>query len=241
MIQVSGLSKSFGARVVLSDISFHVSEGATMALMGSSGGGKTTLLRCLSGLIRPDQGSVTVDAVDVLAQPEEARRRMGMVFQQAALFDYMTVRENILFGVHRMRQDGDDDALVQEVLEQVHLGDVQGLYPSELSGGMRKRVGIARALALRPKVLLFDEPTTGLDPITTYAIDELIVEVRARGVTSVLVSHDVQSVARTADSVGFLHQGRLVFQGPPSAFLAADHPAIRELVDKSQAASLAPR
>jgi phospholipid/cholesterol/gamma-HCH transport system ATP-binding protein len=241
MVHVAGLTKSFGSRVVLSDISFEVPEGSTMALMGSSGGGKTTLLRCLSGLIRPDQGTVAVDGVDVLAQPEEARRRMGMVFQHAALFDYMTVRENILFGVHRRRQNVDDDALVREVLEQVRLDDVQDLYPSELSGGMRKRVGIARALALRPRVLLFDEPTTGLDPITTYAIDELLVEIRAQGVTSVLVSHDVQSVARTADAVGFLHQGSLVFVGPPEEFLQAEHPAIRELVDKSQASSLSPR
>ncbi len=240
MVAVRGLTHRFGPKTVLADITFEVAPGEILALMGSSGGGKTTLLRCVSGLIRPTQGTVMVGDVDAIAEPEKARLQMGMVFQQAALFDYMDVRGNILFGVHRKfgKQKG-EESLVQDTLDQVGLKDVEHLLPSELSGGMRKRVGIARALALKPAVLLYDEPTTGLDPITTYTIDELISGVRERlGVTSLVVSHDVNSVVRIADRVGFLHGGSLAFLGTPEEFLEAEHPAIRELVEKSQAQAL---
>lgn len=241
MIDIKGLSHSFGDNAVLKNISLHVGEGEILAIMGSSGGGKTTLLRCVSGLITPTSGSVTVDSVNVQQEPEEARLRMGMVFQGAALFDYLNVEQNVLFGVrrHLRLSKSEEAALLKDTLNRVSLLGNEGLFPSELSGGMRKRVGMARAIALNPKVLLYDEPTTGLDPITTYQIDELVTELRrSLGVTSILVSHDLISVQRTADRIAFLHKGEVVFVGEPEAFLQDDHPAIREVVEKSQAKTL---
>lgn len=241
MIEVKDLSHSFGKTQVLKDISLFVAEGEILGVMGSSGGGKTTLLRCISGLINPTQGKITVDGVDVKANPEEARLRMGMVFQGAALFDYLNVEQNVLFGVRRhLRLSKNEEAsLLKDTLNRVGLVGSEDLEPSELSGGMRKRVGMARAIALNPKVLLYDEPTTGLDPITTYQIDELVAELRQTlGMTSVLVSHDLISVQRTVDRVAFLHKGEIVFLGTPEEFLESDHPAIREVVEKSQAKTL---
>jgi len=241
MISVQGLSHRFGDREVLRDISLEVGKGELLALMGSSGGGKTTLLRCISGLITPTAGKVNVAGVDSVADPEAARAKMGMVFQYAALFDSMNVSENILFGVRRRRRLSrkQEQELVESALGRVGLKDSSHLMPSELSGGMRKRVGVARALALEPEVILYDEPTTGLDPITTYTIDELIVSVKAElKVTGLLVSHDVASVARVADRVAFLHQGGLAYMGTPQGFLDSDFPAIRELVSKSRSLSL---
>jgi phospholipid/cholesterol/gamma-HCH transport system ATP-binding protein len=236
MISVRNLSHSFGEKQVLRDINLEVDAGEILALMGSSGGGKTTLLRCISGLITPTKGEVLVDDVDVRKNPEEARRHMGMVFQSAALFDYMTVEENVVFGLKRgdkRRKDFKERAY--KALERVGLQDAGALMPAELSGGMRKRVGIARAIALEPHVILYDEPTTGLDPITTYTIDALIRELRqAMGVTSVVVSHDVTSVVRTSDRVAFLENGELTFIGTPKEFESADNAAIQELLDKSR-------
>lgn len=242
MIDVVGLSHSFGDKKVLKNINLHVSSGEVLGVMGSSGGGKTTLLRCISGLIRATEGQVLVDEVDVDQDPEKARLRMGMVFQGAALFDYLNVEQNVLFGVrrHLSLSKKEEQALLKDTLSRVGLTGNEHLLPSELSGGMRKRVGMARAIALNPKVLLYDEPTTGLDPITTYQIDELIAELRRTlGITSMLVSHDLMSVQRTVDRVAFLHQGEIVFLGTPDAFLVDEHPAIREVVEKSQAKTLA--
>lgn len=241
MIETRGLRVAFGDKEVLKGIDLSVDAGEKLAIMGSSGGGKTTLLRAISGLLAASAGSVTVDGIDVKERPEEARRRMGMVFQQAALFDYMNVRDNVLFGVRRVRNlKGDElETEVAHALQRVGLdeGD-ECKMPSELSGGMRKRVGMARAIALRPKVMLYDEPTTGLDPVTTYAIDELMHELSSKGeVTSLIVSHDVASVMRVSDRVAFLHQGEIVFLGTPQEFETSDHPAIREVIEKSRATS----
>ena len=240
MVRVSQLTHAFGDNVVLDGIDFEVQEGEILAIMGTSGGGKTTLLKCISGLLTPTSGEVTVDGVDVRTEPEKARRLMGMVFQSAALFDYLDVSGNVLFGPRRWGgvTRKDEEALVRDTLATVGLEGVEQLMPSELSGGMRKRVGIARALALKPKVMLYDEPTTGLDPITTYTIDALIAEVRRlHGITTLVVSHDVSSVFRTADRIAFLEGGKLTFMGTAADFSASDSPAIRELVDKSRAES----
>jgi phospholipid/cholesterol/gamma-HCH transport system ATP-binding protein len=242
MIEIRDLSHSFGSTKVLKDISLYVGEGEILAVMGSSGGGKTTLLRCISGLIKPTAGHVIVDGLDVQSDPEEARKKMGMVFQSAALFDYLTVGQNILFGVRRHFRfsSKEEQDLLTDTLSRVNLVGSEDLYPAELSGGMKKRVGMARAIALNPKVLLYDEPTTGLDPITTYQIDELVSGLRQTlGATSVLVSHDLISVQRVADRVAFLHQGEVVFVGPPEDFINSSHAAIREVVEKSQAKTLA--
>lgn len=240
-IAVEGVTKRFDSRTVLNNIDLPVESGQIVAIMGSSGGGKTTLLKCIAGLLVPEEGRVEVDGIDVLADPEEAREHMGMVFQSAALFDYMNVRENVLFGVRRRRKVSAKEAedLTKELLERVDLTESADKLPSELSGGMRKRVGIARALAMSPRVMLYDEPTTGLDPVTAYTIDHLIVSLRRDlGVTSLVVSHDVSSVFRVADRIAFLDQGQLVFDGEPEKFHDSDHPAIRELVDRAEAKSL---
>lgn len=243
MVDVAGVSHSYDGRPVLRDITFQVNEGEIVVIMGSSGGGKTTLLKCIAGLLRPTEGGITVDGVDVVRNPEQAHSHMGFVFQYAALFDSLTVRENVLFGLQRQRRLGrkEADEIVREHLEEVGLPDAGALIPSELSGGMRKRVGLARALALQPKVILYDEPTSGLDPVTAYAIDELIVETRDRHqTTSIVVSHDVTSVLRVADRIAFLEAGELVFWGEPKAFLEESHRSIRELVTKSRTEVLLP-
>jgi len=242
MVSIRNLSHTFEDAPVLQDISLEISEGEILAIMGSSGGGKTTLLRCVSGLIEATAGDVEVDGVNVKTNPNEARTRMGMVFQGAALFDFMTVQENVVFGINRQKKYSRKEALVKAKEALINVGilevDLQKM-PSELSGGMRKRVGMARALALNPKVMLYDEPTTGLDPITTFSIDSLVRSVRSDfNVTSLVVSHDVNSVVRMADRVAFLHGGELVFEGTPSDFLVSDDPNIRELVEKSRATVL---
>lgn len=238
MVSVRGLSHSFGAKPVLRNIDLEIAKGEILAVMGSSGGGKTTLLKCISGLIVPTAGQVEVAGVDAIAEPEAARRKMGMVFQSAALFDYLSVEDNVLFGVRRWTDldgKGQQD-LVGELLQTVGLEGTEKLMPNELSGGMRKRVGIARALALRPEVMLYDEPTTGLDPVTVFTIDQLIVQVRQKyAMTSIVVSHDVTSVFRTADRIAFLDRGELIFVGGPEAFQESKETAILELVQKSQA------
>jgi phospholipid/cholesterol/gamma-HCH transport system ATP-binding protein len=241
MLSIRHLNHQFGDRPVLRDIDFEVAEGEIVAIMGSSGGGKTTLLRCVAGLIRPTKGDVIVDGVDVRKEPEKARDRMGMVFQAAALFDYLSVGENVMFGVRRRmkRSHREREEIVAESLQRVGLEEAAAKMPGELSGGMRKRVGIARAIALRPKVMLYDEPTTGLDPITTYTIDDLIVRLREElGMTSLVVTHDVTSVFRVADRIAFLDGGRLAFLGSPQEFRETENESIRELVQKAQAETL---
>ncbi len=238
MVSVRGVTKSFDGRVVLDDITLEVPKGQILAIMGSSGGGKTTLLRCISGLIVPNAGDVIVDDVDVIQEPEEARHHMGMVFQSAALFDFMNVEDNILFGVRRQQKvaRSEEATTVKNALERVGLIGNEKLMPAELSGGMRKRVGIARAIALKPQVMLYDEPTTGLDPITTYTIDALMVHLcKELNMTSLVVSHDVTSVFRTAQQVAFLHGGKLIFHGSPEAFRDSSEAAIQEILQKSEA------
>ncbi len=238
MIVVRDVGKEFDKRAVLRDIDLEIKEGEIVAIMGTSGGGKTTLLRCISGLIKPTKGEIFVDGIDVQKQPVQARLRMGMVFQSGAPFDYLNVADNVLFGVrrhHKLTKE-QEKALLDESLATVGLEEAAHLMPSELSGGMRKRLGMARALALKPKVMLYDEPTTGLDPITTYTIDSLIVRLRMElGITSLVVSHDVSSVFRVADRIAFLEEGVLTFTGTPAEFQASKDEAISEMVGKAQA------
>jgi phospholipid/cholesterol/gamma-HCH transport system ATP-binding protein len=195
----------------------------------------------MCGLLKPDSGNVIVNGVDVQANPVLAREQMGLVFQSAALFDYMTVWENVLFGLRRKSKQSHavQDQKAKDALELVGLLDSLDLMPGELSGGMRKRLGLARALVLEPRVMLYDEPTTGLDPITTYTIDSLIVDVRKRlDMTSIVVSHDLSSVFRIADRIAFLDAGELVFVGTPASFKESKHPAILELLEKAFASAL---
>ncbi len=241
IISVGNLTHEYAGRKVLRDISLDVIPGEIIAIMGSSGGGKTTLLRCISGLIKATSGTITVDQIDVRSRPEEAREKLGLVFQSAALFDYMTVADNVLFGLRRKRKLSNDQKreLLEHILHLVGLEEAANLMPSELSGGMRKRVGLARTLAMEPKVVLYDEPTSGLDPVTAYAIDSLIVEMRKNlGLTSVVVSHDVNSVFRVADRIAFLDGGQLAFLGSIEEFRKVRSGPILDLVEKAEAKSL---
>jgi len=236
MVHIRSLRKTFEEREVLKGIDLDIERGSILAIMGSSGGGKTTLLRCIAGLIKPDSGSVTIDGISVENNPEEARRHMGMVFQSAALFDYLTVRDNVLFALTRLHPRESHEEELDRLLALVGLEDTEHLLPAELSGGMRKRVGIARALASRPAVMLYDEPTSGLDPVTAYSIDKMIVDVNEKyHVTTIVVTHDVSSMHRIADRVAFLDDGNLAFSGSISDVKGTQVEAFLEMINRSEA------
>lgn len=241
MVSVRNVAKRFGDNQVLNGVSLEIVKGEILALMGSSGGGKTTLLRCIAGLIKPDSGSVTIDGINVHEEPDRARMKLGLVFQASALFDYLNVRENVLFGVRRQSRHSKKelDQIAGEMLETVGLEHAADLLPGELSGGMKKRVGMARALAMRPEVMLYDEPITGLDPITAYTIDRLIVDLGDRyNVTSLVVSHDITSVFRISDRIAYLDDGKLVFTGTTDEFSSSGNEEITEILRKAQSRTL---
>jgi phospholipid/cholesterol/gamma-HCH transport system ATP-binding protein len=212
--------KAFGSKKVLRGVNLDVVRGETVVVLGGSGSGKSVLLRHAVGLFRPDAGEVFVEGVEISKLSEdgllETRKKVGMLFQSGALFDSMTVRENVAFALDE-HTDWDDAkilARVEEVLRLVELDGVLDLMPSDLSGGMRKRVALARAIALAPAAILYDEPTTGLDPITANTINHLIRSLQKRlGVTSVVVTHDIQSAFAVGDRIAFLHEGRILFHG----------------------------
>ncbi len=224
-IRLRDLHKAFGSRRVLDGVDLDVHEGESVAVIGASGAGKSVLLKHIIGLLKPDRGRVEVDGVGIqdLGYREIAafRRRFGMAFQEGALFDSMTVWENIAFPLKRERRLTREqiERRVAECLAEVKLEGAADKMPAELSGGMRRRVGFARAIARQPEILLFDEPTTGLDPVTKEAIDELIVELRDHlGSTTVTISHDMVSVFRIADRVAMLYEGKLIAVAPPEEF-----------------------
>jgi phospholipid/cholesterol/gamma-HCH transport system ATP-binding protein len=219
-IQTSGLHKAFGDQVVLNGVSFSVAKGETLAVLGRSGTGKSVLLRLLIGLDVPDSGSIRIEETEVSALRNEAlaeiRKKVGYLFQQGALYDSLTVAENVAFPLERHSQlkRSEIQKKVKELLAAVGLKEDGGKLPSEISGGMQKRVALARALALDPDVLLFDEPTAGLDPITSHEIDLLILEQKQkRGMTSVVVTHDIHGVRTFADRVALLNEGKVVAEG----------------------------
>lgn len=235
MIEIVDLHKSFGAHKVLTGITLSVPAGSTLVILGGSGSGKTVLMKHMIGLLKPDSGQVVVDGEDIVPMgPEELeriRRKFGMVFQAAALFDSMTVFENVSFPLREHRKDLSEEQMRQLVAEKlaiVGLKNVENKYPADLSGGMRKRVGLARAIVLDPKIVLYDEPTTGLDPITTDYVDEMILDAKKHlGVTSVVISHDIASAFKVADNIAFLYQGLIVDQGPPSTLRDSQHPGVK--------------
>jgi phospholipid/cholesterol/gamma-HCH transport system ATP-binding protein len=237
-IDLQKVHKSFGARTILDDLSLEVGDGETVAVIGASGVGKSVLLKSIVRLLEPESGRVFVDGRDVaeLAREElyELRRRVGYVFQFAALFDSMSVRDNVAMGLRRIRAMSDQEIAtrVAESLRLVEMQDFEDRMPGQLSGGQRKRVGLARAIATRPKYLLYDEPTTGLDPVTTAVIDQLILKMRDElKVTSVVVTHDMKSAYRIADRIGMLYQGRIRYIGTPAEIQAADDPIVRAFVE----------
>jgi phospholipid/cholesterol/gamma-HCH transport system ATP-binding protein len=241
MIVLHGIRKTFGMQVVLDRVDFEVREGETVALLGPSGTGKSVLLKHIIGLIRPDAGTVIVDDKDVtrLKRKElaELRAGIGYVFQNGALFDSMNVFENVRLGITDEEKYRDLDYChqrVRECLRLVNLApETQEKYPAELSGGMRKRVGIARAIAGSPKYLLYDEPTSGLDPVNADVIDELVKRLdNELGVTSVMVTHDVRGAFRVADRLALLTGGQIVQQGTQEEFLASRDPKVKEFLER---------
>jgi len=236
-IELRDVRKSFGRTVVLAGVTLDVQEGETLALIGYSGSGKSVLLKTIVGLLRPDAGTVKVDGAEVasLSRAElfELRRRVGYVFQFAALFDSMTVFDNVAMGLRRMKLPQDEVAeRVEEALARVDLAGYGARLPAQLSGGQRKRAGLARAIAFRPKYLLYDEPTTGLDPVTTAVIDGLVLRLAGElGVTSLVITHDMTSAYRVADRVAMLYEGRIRFVGTPEAIRGASDPVVRAFVE----------
>jgi phospholipid/cholesterol/gamma-HCH transport system ATP-binding protein len=238
MIELVDVSKGFGSKQVLKGFTLTVKEGETVALVGFSGAGKSVALKQIVGLLKPDRGFVRVDGQNVGAlsreQLYELRRNVGYVFQFAALFDSMTIAENLSMGL--IKKGGfTPDQIRERIEESLRLVELPGYgprFPSELSGGQRKRAGLARAIAFRPKYLLYDEPTSGLDPVTTAVIDQLILRMRDElGVTSLVITHDMQSAYRVSDKIAMLFEGRVLEEGTPEQIRASENPTVRGFVE----------
>ncbi len=238
-IRIRGLKKSFGAKKVLQGVDLDLTEGQSLVVIGGSGSGKSVLLKCILGLMQPDAGSIEIDGVNLARASDRKRkaltRQIGMLFQGAALFDSLKIWENVAFrilygdgGAHR----ADPKARALECLAQVGLSpDVGALLPSDLSGGMQKRVGLARAIAAEPSILFFDEPTTGLDPITADVINNLISDrVNALGATALSITHDMASAQKIADDIAMLYQGQIIWRGPADQVMDSGNPMVDQFV-----------
>jgi phospholipid/cholesterol/gamma-HCH transport system ATP-binding protein len=233
-IRLRNLRKRFGQKLVLDGIDLDIMPGTSTVVIGGSGSGKSVLLKCILGLLEPDSGSIEIDGADILRlsrrEQEESRSRIGMLFQNSALFDSLPVWENVVFGLlaqRRLRRsDGPNRAA--DFLSQVGLAASVGeLYPAELSGGMQKRVALARAIAAQPDIMFFDEPTTGLDPIMGAVIDGLVIEcVRQLGSTAVAITHDMVSARRIGDAAAMIYQGRIIWSGPASGLMDSGNPIV---------------
>ena len=241
MIQLRGVKKRFDEQVVLDGVDFEVREGETLALLGPSGTGKSVLLKHINGLIRPDAGKVIVDDLEVATLPRKAlselRTRIGYVFQNGALFDSLSVFENVRLGLSDESKFNDleyAERRVAECLKLVNLApDTAKKFPAQLSGGMRKRVGIARAIAGAPKYLLYDEPTSGLDPVNADIVDELVKRLdQELGVTSIMVTHDVRGAFNVADRIALLSDGKIVLQGTPDEFRESEDPKVKAFLER---------
>ena len=238
-IRVAGVRKSFGAKEVLRGVNLEVGDGESVVIVGGSGAGKTVLLKHLIGLLRPDEGTVEVDGLDLAtlsrAASLELRKRFGMAFQEGALFDSMTVLDNVAFPIRRHRRATPSEVTdrVRECLAMVRLEEAaESKLPAELSGGMRRRVGFARAIALAPEYLLFDEPTTGLDPINTAAIAAVINRLRSElTVTAVTITHDMNLAFRIADRIAMLRGGRILAEAEPEVFRELDDPYVQAFLN----------
>ncbi len=237
MIEVRDLHKSFGAQCVLNGVTLDIGRGESVVVIGRSGGGKSILLKHLIGLLQPDSGEVVIDGQNLVGMSErellQVRRKFGMLFQSAALFDSLTVVENVAFALRREEcwMDAEIRRKASEALALVELEGTEDKMPAELSGGMRKRVGLARAIVYRPQILLYDEPTTGLDPIASDRINRLIVRIRDQlQVTSVAVTHDLRSAAIIGQRIMMLHKGSIYFTGTPQETLQSADPIVEHFV-----------
>ena len=240
MIKLIDLHKSFGKQKVLDGIDLQIEEAKTTVIIGRSGGGKSVLLKHIIGLLRPDRGQVLVDGTDIAKLGDrdlnEIRKKFGMLFQEAALFDSMTVGENVAFPLreHTRMKEKEIRETVADRLRSVGLTGVEEKMPSELSGGMRKRVGPARALAMRPQIVLFDEPTTGLDPVMTEAINRLIIDTQKKfNFTCVVISHDIQSIFEIGDRIAMLYEGKIIEYGTPEELRASRNPVTVQFLSGS--------
>ena len=238
MIEARNLHKLFDGQPVLDGISFRIENGESVAIIGRSGCGKSVLIKHLIGLLKPDAGDVLIDGENIVPMDERqllrVRRKFGMVFQGAALFDSMTVEENVAFALRRNARWPEEEIArrVASVLAVVDLSGTENKSPAELSGGMRKRVGLARAIIYEPQIVLYDEPTTGLDPIVADSIDKLIMRVHGRlKVTTVVVTHDMRTARRVSQRVLMMHDSKIYASGTPDEFFASQDPVVRQFVD----------
>ncbi len=240
MIEIIELYKSFGKNHVLRGVNLRVGKGESVVVIGGSGSGKSVLIKNIIGLLKPDSGKVIIDGIDITVLKEkelyEVRKKFGMLFQYAALFDSLKVWENVAFALIRQKGMSEREAkeIAQEKLRMVGLVGVEDLMPSELSGGMKKRVGLARAIAHEPEILLYDEPTTGLDPIMADAINDLIIEMKNRlKVTSVAITHDMNSAYKIADRIAMLYNGVIIETGTPEEIRNTANPIVRQFITGS--------
>jgi phospholipid/cholesterol/gamma-HCH transport system ATP-binding protein len=247
VIELVDIHKSFGEQPVLKGVNLHITRGEILVIIGGSGEGKTVLLKHIIGLVKPDKGKVMVEGIDVARthgpRLKEVRKKFGMLFQGGALFDSMTVGENVAFPIqeHTTLKEKDIHARVRAKLAQVGLHGIEDKYPSQLSGGMQKRVGLARALALEPQIILFDEPTTGLDPIMSDVINELILSTQRRlGITFVIISHDVKGAFKVAHRIAMLHRGSIIEVGIPQEFQRSTNPAVQQFLSGTSEGPLTP-
>ena len=240
-IKITNLHKAFGRKVVLDGIDLEIAEGESLVVIGGSGTGKSVLIKCIQGILTPDKGSILVDDQEVVGVSEKEKEllhsKMGMLFQGGALFDSLSVWENVAFGLienqNMERKTAKMEAI--RVLRQVGLApDVADLSPSELSGGMQKRVGLARAIATRPEIIFFDEPTTGLDPIMSDVINDLIIEsVKGLGATALTITHDMASARKIADRIAMLYQGKIIWQGTVKEMDKTNNEYVRQFINGS--------
>ena len=242
MIEIKHLQQTFGDKHVLKDVNLTIPKGKTTCILGGSGSGKSTLIKCLIGLLQATSGQILVNGKDITKIKSEMklaaiRRRFGYLFQEGALFDSMTVGQNVTFGLRYLTDvpESEYPKIIREKLALVGLKeDVAKLNPSELSGGMKKRVSLARVLAVEPEVILYDEPTTGLDPIMSDIISDLIIDLKAKlGVTSVVITHDMHSAFKIADYIAFLYEGNILLHGTPDEFRKTDNPYVKQFVTGS--------
>lgn len=240
MIEIVDLHKSFGEKVVLDGVNLRVEKSESMVVIGGSGSGKSVLIKHIIGILKPDKGKVLVDGIDITSLDEDElyniRKKFGMLFQMSALFDSLSVWENVAFFLIRHKRLKEDEAkkIAIEKLRLVGLSGVEDLMPSELSGGMKKRVGLARAIAHEPEILLYDEPTTGLDPIMADAINELIIEMKKHlSVTSIAITHDMQSAYKIGDRIAMLYDGKIIEVGTPDEIKNTKNPIVKQFITGS--------
>lgn len=237
-IQIRNLYKSFGKKQVLDGVNLDLYKGESLVVIGGSGTGKSVLIKCIQGLLNPDSGSIQIDGIEIVNEDSEVidsmHSKMGMLFQGGALFDSLTVWENVAFDLIQNRKCSKKKAKIVaiKVLRQVGLGeDIADLYPSELSGGMQKRVGLARAVITRPEIIFFDEPTTGLDPIMADVINDLIIEsAKDLGATTLTITHDMASARKIADKIAMLYQGKIIWYGTVKELDKTDNPYVRQFI-----------